>query len=149
MIPTVPTVKEILQKVDELIKSNKYHQITRRLSNGNCGRCYLGLVCQVLVDEGYYTWGNHANYILKPVDEGYYTWGNHWLTEANYILKPTEKGITAGFDRHSSGRYTPLLDFPRVVNDTAVWELNDVSKLKFEDIHNLVVDEIEKSIVTC
>jgi hypothetical protein len=131
MIPTVPTVKEILQKVDELIKSNKYHQITRRLSNGNCGRCYLGLVCQVLVDEGYYTWGNH------------------WLTEANYILKPTEKGITAGFDRHSSGRYTPLLDFPRVVNDTAVWELNDVSKLKFEDIHNLVVDEIEKSIVTC
>jgi hypothetical protein len=51
------SLRELLQKVDKLIDSNKYKQIEGDLAAGDCGRCYLGLVCQALVDKGYYEWG--------------------------------------------------------------------------------------------
>lgn len=119
------SLRSIVEKVEKLIKSKKYKQIRGKLSAGGCERCYLGLVGQVLVDEGLYEW--------KEADKGL----------ESFFLKATEKGKTYGLPSLRTSISVPL--FPvSVKHDGARWKiaaLNDQYRLSYEKIHELVKAE--------
>jgi hypothetical protein len=124
------SVKEILAKVDKLIASGRYTQTTAVLRRNECERCYLGLVTQVLVDEGYYNWGYDTTF-------------------NKYILIATEKGIAAGYrKRHDTVSLSPHGDFPLTIKyegeSIAVWRLNDDHKLSFKEINAVVKAAVAK-----
>jgi hypothetical protein len=122
------TIKELLQKVSVLIESNKYKKIRGGLKEGAYSRCYLGLVAQTLVDEGYYEWRTDYPSNLHT-----------------YYLEPTVKGQTAGFKRHSAISFVPIKNFPTSVYSPThrliveVWSLNDNHSMSFADIHERVL----------
>jgi hypothetical protein len=47
---------KLISKIEELINSNQYVQIRRRLRDECNGRCYLGLVYEALVQLGLNNW---------------------------------------------------------------------------------------------
>jgi hypothetical protein len=119
--------KELLQRVELLIKSGKYKKINGRLSDGTCGRCYLGLAAQVLVDEGYYEWRSDV--------------------EHEIFLVPTAKGLEEGLNEHHMQSNLPkATNIPRDIfyngKIVPIYDLNDEiheTKVKdFAEIHEIV-----------
>lgn len=124
------SLEEVLSKITKLIESQKYKKITNRLASANCERCYLGLVLQVLVDEGYFRWV-----------EG----------DTGYNLRPglTEKGLKAGYkNQYGTTLITCIPKFPNFmkVKGRGILSaslLNDHYGYSFSETHKLVLGEAE------
>jgi hypothetical protein len=92
------SVKEMILRVGKLIDSEKYKQVKGQLATKDCERCYLGLVAQVLVDEGYYKWVPSTyckSVYLKATPAGHKA-GISWYYYRTLLCK-----IVPFFDQHN------------------------------------------------
>lgn len=125
----------ILQKVGQLIENNKFKQgrgCLRSVFKGEECRCYVGLIAEVLVEEGFYKWDKRL-------------WSNG--EEVAYSCVLTDKGVKVlgvEAESHMTGETTAWLGIPRRIRsrNRSLINLNDNAKLSFEAIHALVVKEV-------
>lgn len=125
-------LEETLSEVTKLIESQRYKKIIHRLASANCERCYLGLVIQVLVDQGYFRW-----------IEG----------DTGYNLRPglTEKGLKAGYlSQRGTTLITCVPGFPNFIKVegkgiVTASTLNDLYGYSFSQTHELVLKEAKES----
>lgn len=125
--------RSILHKVDKLIKSKKFKQefgVLRLVEEGRECRCYVGLISEVLVAEGLYTWP------LKEHEETY-------VACACKLSKKGKELLGEGAVQYMTGASTNWLGIPnRLSCESSLTDLNDKKRLSFEAIHKLVVKEL-------
>jgi hypothetical protein len=128
MSDKLPTTQELLTKVGDLIDKGTYRKIIGQLNDSTCnGRCYLGLVVEVLVQKGFCEW-----------QEG-----------TRNTVEITPKGEAAGVtDDHMKCLDFRFLGLPNRIKNltgkqTPIWKLNDDYNTEFKDIHQQVLEHIQ------
>jgi hypothetical protein len=99
---TTPDPKEIVLDTKRLIESGQFKRIEGVLRDAACGRCYLGLVTETLIEKGLCYWRKtDTNWIdledCPDYEELQSQQMNNIITEdCEYVLEITEKGKAAG-----------------------------------------------------
>jgi hypothetical protein len=155
-----PTPKEIVLSTKKLIESQKFNKIEGVLRDAACGRCYLGLVTEVFIQEGLCNWkeindANQDDVYIKDHQVGQAVISK----DCNYILEITEKGYEAGLVMDNFyGLKFGALNLPTVLQlkpgrRTHISELNDketeysnhTQVLTWSDINDLHLKEISST----